>query len=222
MDRQCGARRSKPNDDQRCRTMRAPHLVDGTWVCMAHNTNGFVPFEDSTIAVDPRIAERMRAVLEDDMETQPQQVPQDEKLPAERAGVTQKFTLIARRFDDDGAPMDGVKKLKGYITASVYPATRDDGTPHPRAGQLGEIFVKIGKSGSDTVLLDEWAISISRELQRGVDPVALFAKHRFSQFEPSGAVQGIKGISRCSSPTDLVSNWIGRRFLGIDDKKEQP
>ena len=143
-----------------------------------------------------------------------------EKLPDERDGVTQKFTLIARKFGDDGAPLDGVRELKGYITASVYPATRPDGTPHPMAGKLGEVLVKVGKPGEETALLDAWAIEISKALQRGENPVALFSKHRFTQFEPSGAVRGVKGITRCSSPTDLVSNWIGRRFLGITDEKE--
>jgi len=144
-----------------------------------------------------------------------------EKLPAERIGVTQKFTLIARRFDENGAPLDGVREMKGYITASVYPQTRENGTPHPMAGKLGEVFIKVGKPGEETALLDEWAQSVSRELQRGADPVALFSKHRFTKFEPSGAVQGIKGVTRCSSPTDLVAQYIGRRFLGITDEKQE-
>lgn len=143
------------------------------------------------------------------------------KLPSDRVGVTQKFTVIARKFVD-GVPVEGTRELKGYITASVYPDTREDGTPHPMAGRIGEVFVKIGKPGDEIALLDEWAMSVSRELQRGADPVEVFGKHRHSQFEPSGAVQGIIGITRCSSPTDLVAQWVGRRFLGIDDKKEQP
>lgn len=144
-----------------------------------------------------------------------------EKMPTDRVGVTQKFTIIARKFGDDGAPLDGVQELKGYITASVYPKTRDNGESHPMAGKLGEIFIKFGKPGEETALLDEWAQSVSRELQRGADPVALFNKHRFTKFEPSGAVQGIKDITRCSSPTDLVANWVGRRFLGITDEKQE-
>ena len=142
-----------------------------------------------------------------------------EKLPTERVGVTQKFTIIARKFDETGAPLDGVRELKGYITASIYPDRREDGTPHPMAGKLGEVFVKVGKPGEPTALLDEWAQSVSRELQRGADPVALFGKHRFTQFEPSGAVRGIKGVTRCSSPTDLVAQYIGLRFLGVADDK---
>jgi hypothetical protein len=141
------------------------------------------------------------------------------KLPMDREGITQKFTLIARNFDRTGAPLEGVQEIKGYITASVYPNKTEKGEPHPMAGRLGEVFVKMGTPGDVHVLLDEWAVSLSRELQRGEDPVVLLRKHRFTRFEPSGMVQGIEGVTTCTSPTDLVCHWLERRFLGIDDKK---
>lgn len=142
-----------------------------------------------------------------------------EKMPSERSGITQRFTMTTRNFNADGSLGDGTREIKGYITASVYPELRDDGTPHPLAGCLGEVFVKIGRPGSTEALLDQWAVSFSRELQRGEDLEALCKKHRHTQFEPSGAVSGVKGITRCTSPVDLVVNYLLIRFGKTEELK---
>ena len=137
-----------------------------------------------------------------------------EKMPAERKGVIQKFTLVARVFNPDGSLGEGTQEIKGYITANVYPDKRDNGEPCPLAGQLGEVFVKMGKPGSKEALLDAWAIEFSKSLQRGDNLEKLCKKHRHTQFEPSGGVVGIEGITKCTSPTDLVCSWLMRKFGG--------
>jgi len=139
-----------------------------------------------------------------------------EELPSERSGPTQRFTIVARNFNTDGSLGEGVQEFKGYITANVYPALRDDGTSCPLAGQLGEVFVKMGKPGSKEALLDQFAISFSRELQRGTDLKRLCRKHRRTQFEPSGAVLGIKGITKCTSIIDLLCHYLELRFSDGD------
>lgn len=144
-----------------------------------------------------------------------------EKMPVERAGITQRFTMTVRNFNTDGSLAEGTHDIKGYITASVYPDKRDDGTAHPLAGALGEVFVKIGRPGSTEALLDQFAISFSRELQRGEDLESLCRKHMHTQFEPSGAVRGVAGITRCSSPVDLVCAWLLKRFGKNEDATVQ-
>ena len=135
-----------------------------------------------------------------------------EELPSERSGPTQRFTIVARNFNADNSLAEGTQEIKGYITANIYPALRDDGTPCPLAGQLGEVFVKMGKPGSKEALLDAWAIEFSKNLQRGESLEKLCKKHRHTQFEPSGGVKGVEGITRCSSPTDLVVTWLWIKF----------
>lgn len=147
-------------------------------------------------------------------DAQKKELAMREKMPSERTGVTQRFVLTTRNFNPDGSLGEGVREIKGYITASVYPLLRDDGSPHPLAGALGEVFVKIGKAGSNEALLDQWAVSFSRELQRGESLEVLCKKHQHTQFEPSGAVSGIEGVTRCSSPVDLVCSWLVSRFSG--------
>jgi len=118
------------------------------------------------------------------------------RLSDTRKGRTQHFTIIAR--NEDG---DGVYEVKGYIQSGEY----DDGT-------LGEVFVKMGKPGSSEAVYDAWATSASIALQHGAPVEELLGKHVNTRFEPSGAVRGVDGISRCTSPLDLMSRWLISKY----------
>lgn len=118
------------------------------------------------------------------------------KLPDDRVGTTQKFTIIAR--SEDG---NGVYELKGYVSTGEYP----DGT-------LGEIFVKLGKPGATEALLDQWGIAASIALQHGAPVNELFSKHVGTRFEPSGAVLGMSDIARCTSVVDCIARWIISKY----------
>jgi ribonucleoside-diphosphate reductase alpha chain len=74
-----------------------------------------------------------------------------EHLPAERVGKTRKV-----EFTQDGSKKDI------YITTSTY----DD-------GQLGEVFLDIGKEGDEDAVYGLFFTAISMALQRGV-PLRVF------------------------------------------------
>ena len=118
------------------------------------------------------------------------------RLPDDRTGVTQKFTIIARAENGNG-----VYELDGYVQTGEYPD-----------GSLGEVFIKLGKQGSNEAMLDQWGISTSMALQYGAPVNEIFSKHVGTRFEPSGAVRGIKGIERCTSVVDCISRWIIAKY----------
>jgi ribonucleoside-diphosphate reductase alpha chain len=129
-----------------------------------------------------------------------------ERLPDDRQGMTQKFTITARRPRRQGEP-DGTEEIDGYIKVNCYPD-----------GRLGEIFLWIGKPGSTEAMYDQWAIAVSMALQHGATVDVLFGKHLGTRFEPSGAVQGVEGVRSCTSLLDLVARWVIGRY---GEKKEE-
>lgn len=148
------------------------------------------------------------------------------KLPDERDGCTFRFRIISPSEDDSNA----LEEVKGYVTASVYPPTMEvsegEGdakrtvvVPHPRAGKVAEVFVKIGKPGHQTAILDDWAQEFSRALQSADDPLPLLRRHRHKQYLPAGAVVGVQGITRCTSIVDLVCHILQRRFCKVTDEQ---
>lgn len=122
-----------------------------------------------------------------------------ERLPETRAGTTQKFKIIARNPDGDGT-----REIKGYVQTGLY-----------EDGRLGEIFIRIGKPGASEAIYDQLAVACSVALQHGASVDELFGKFVRTDFEPSGAVLDVAGISRCSSPLDLVARYLIAKHGGL-------
>ncbi len=136
-----------------------------------------------------------------------------EKLPRDRVGVTQKFTIITRQLNGDGQAT--VEEIDIYLTANVYPA---DYKNEARRGQLGEVFIRMGKAGGTEGIFDEWAKATSRALQHGVPVDDQFRQHIATCFAPFGATTS-KEFPSCTSVLDLVSRWILSRFGSAEAKQ---
>lgn len=149
------------------------------------------------------------------MSEQQKQWGDRERLPPDREGLTHHFAIATGR----PAPEDwlDVYVSVGLKTIDVY----DDSEPPPgMAGPLPvgketvvrEIFVKVGKSGSELAMVDQWAVALSVALQCGAEPRALFGKFVGQRFEPSGRTRGCEEIKQCSSIVDYVARWVLLRF----------
>ena len=115
---------------------------------------------------------------------------QREKMPAERASVTHKFSIGGH---------------EGYITVGMY----DDGRP-------GEIFIKMSKEGSTlSGIMDGLALTVSIGLQYGVPLKVYVDKLLNTRFEPSGITANPK-IRFVSSVLDYIARWLGGRFISAD------
>src|SRR5713101_4107140 len=115
---------------------------------------------------------------------------QREKMPAERASVTHKFSIGGH---------------EGYITVGMY----EDNRP-------GEIFIKMSKEGSTlSGIMDGLALTISLGLQYGVPLKAFVDKLLNTRFEPSG-ITANANIRFVSSVLDYIARWLGGRFISMD------
>jgi len=115
---------------------------------------------------------------------------QREKMPAERASVTHKFSVGGH---------------EGYITVGLY----EDGRP-------GEVFIKMSKEGSAlSGVMDGLALTISIGLQYGVPLKVFVDKLLNTRFEPSGITANAK-IRFVSSVLDYIARWLGGRFISSD------
>jgi len=115
---------------------------------------------------------------------------QREKMPAERASVTHKFSVGGH---------------EGYITVGMY----DDGRP-------GEIFIKMSKEGSTlSGVMDGLALTVSIGLQYGVPLKVYVDKLLNTRFEPSGITANPK-IRFVSSVLDYIARWLVGRFISAD------
>jgi ribonucleoside-diphosphate reductase alpha chain len=115
---------------------------------------------------------------------------QREKMPAERASVTHKFSIGGH---------------EGYITVGMY----EDGRP-------GEIFIKMSKEGSTlSGIMDGLALTVSIGLQYGVPLKVYVDKLLNTRFEPSGITANPK-IRFVSSVLDYIARWLGGRFISAD------
>lgn len=118
------------------------------------------------------------------------------KLPEDRQAITRRFSIPYTH--EDGSP----DTLKLYVTAGLYPD-----------GSLGEIFIRADKVGSFMAgALDTVAMMFSIAIQHGVPVEMLTSKLRHSRFPPSGFMAKDPEFKSCSSPFDLVAQWIGTRF----------
>ena len=115
-----------------------------------------------------------------------------EKLPNERSGYTQEFTIHGQNGTQDFS-----------VTASTYA----DGT-------VGEVFVRFSKGASSTLkgLLDGWCVMVSIALQHGVSLKAIVDKFTRTHFEPAGETGSILG--RATSPLDLICRWLWKKYGG--------
>jgi ribonucleoside-diphosphate reductase alpha chain len=115
---------------------------------------------------------------------------QREKMPAERASITHKFSVGGH---------------EGYLTVGMY----DDGRP-------GEIFIKMSKEGSTlSGVMDGLALTVSLGLQYGVPLKAFVDKLVNTRFEPSG-ITANPTIRFVSSVLDYIARWLGGRFISPD------
>lgn len=130
-------------------------------------------------------AKRKRATMREKVHT-------DER--PDTTGLTHKFKVVYRK--DDGT----VEEVKGYITTGLYPD-----------GRVGEVFLKVGKSGDTNSIYDQWAINFSMSLQHGVPLEDLCRKFVGQRFEPSGRTEN-KQIPACTSIVDYVARWLLIRY----------
>src|SRR5262249_453986 len=115
---------------------------------------------------------------------------QREKMPAERASVTHKFSVGGH---------------EGYLTVGMY----EDGRP-------GEIFIKMSKEGSTlSGVMDGLALTVSLGLQYGVPLKVFVDKLVNTRFEPSG-ITANANIRFVSSVLDYIGRWLGGRFISPD------
>jgi len=115
---------------------------------------------------------------------------QREKMPAERASVTHKFSVGGH---------------EGYITVGLY----EDHRP-------GEVFIKMSKEGSTlSGVMDGLALTISIGLQYGVPLKVFVDKLLNTRFEPSG-ITANANIRFVSSVLDYIARWLGGRFISPD------
>jgi len=115
------------------------------------------------------------------------------KLPQQRAAVTTSFAV-------GGAD--------GYITTGNYDQ-----------GQLGELFLKLGKQGSTLGgIMDAFAISVSLGLQYGVPLEVYCSKFLNTRFEPAG-ITNDKDIRMATSVLDYVFRRLALDYLNEETRE---
>lgn len=122
-----------------------------------------------------------------------------ERLPIDRSGLTLHFTITSRKAEGDGT-----EEIDGYLSTGEYPD-----------GRLGELFLKIGKHGDHHAMWDQWCQSTSIALQYGAPVEDILGRFVNTRFEPSGAVSGVSGIMRCSSPLDLIARYLLLKYSKV-------
>src|SRR5579862_7906140 len=137
-----------------------------------------------------KAAEAVSAAVIEPMQRELFARAQREKMPAERASVTHKFSVGGH---------------EGYITVGLY----EDGRP-------GEVFIKMSKEGSTlSGVMDGLALTISIGLQYGVPLKVFVDKLLNTRFEPSG-ITANANIRFVSSVLDYIARWLGGRFISSD------
>ena len=96
---------------------------------------------------------------------------------------------------------------EGYMTAGTY----DD-------GQLGEIFLKLGKQGSTLAgVMDAFSIAVSIGLQYGVPLETFVSKFTNSRFEPAGMTDDAD-IRMAQSMMDYIFRRLALDYLPYDER----
>ncbi len=118
--------------------------------------------------------------------------PFRKRLPKSRASRTTSFTV-------GGA--------EGYMTSGAH----DD-------GELGEVFLKLGKQGSTLAgVMDAFSIAVSIGLQYGVPLETYVSKFTNLRFEPSGMTDD-PDIRMSQSLMDYVFRRLALDYLSFDDR----
>ncbi len=118
--------------------------------------------------------------------------PFRKRLPKSRASLTTSFTV-------GGA--------EGYMTSGAH----DD-------GELGEVFLKLGKQGSTLAgVMDAFSIAVSIGLQYGVPLETYVSKFTNLRFEPSGMTDD-PDIRMSQSLMDYVFRRLALDYLTFEDR----
>jgi len=119
-------------------------------------------------------------------------IAQRRKLPARRAGYTQKAHVGGHKI---------------YLRTGEY-----------KDGTLGEIFLDMYKEGAAfRSLMGGFAIAISLGLQYGVPLEEFVEAFTFTRFEPNGPVVGNDRIKMASSIMDYIFRELAVSYLRRDD-----
>lgn len=122
--------------------------------------------------------------------------PERERLPTDRPSVTRVFRLPRTRSNGETV------LVKFYFTAGLY-----------ADGRVGEIFIKADQQGSlASGALDAVGILMSMLLQHGVPLADILPKLLHMRFPPDGFTKDAE-IPSCSSPIDLLAQWLAKKFL---------
>lgn len=119
-------------------------------------------------------------------------ISQRRKLPARRAGYTQKAVVGGHKV---------------YLRTGEY-----------EDGQLGEIFIDMHKEGAAfRSLMNAFAIAVSLGLQHGVPLEEFVDAFTFFKFEPNGVVTGNPHIKMSTSVIDYIFRELAITYLGRYD-----
>lgn len=125
--------------------------------------------------------------------------PERQRMPEIRTGITRKFSIPYVNKEGEK------KSLKLYITGNV-----------DENNELREVFIKADKMGGlSSGALDAVATMLSIGLQYGIPLEVMTGKLRNNRFGPSGFT-GDKEFPSCSSPFDLIAQWLESRFGKTD------
>ncbi|MDQ6641092.1 MAG: vitamin B12-dependent ribonucleotide reductase, partial [Actinomycetota bacterium] len=126
------------------------------------------------------------------LETRTPPKPFRKRLPKSRASRTTSFTV-------GGA--------EGYMTSGAH----DD-------GELGEVFLKLGKQGSTLAgVMDAFSIAVSIGLQYGVPLETYVSKFTNLRFEPAGLTDD-PDVRMAQSLMDYVFRRLALDYLSFDDR----
>ncbi|GAB2487372.1 vitamin B12-dependent ribonucleotide reductase [Luteococcus sediminum] len=120
--------------------------------------------------------------------------PRRRRLPKSRMGRTTSFTVAG---------------AEGYMTSSQY-----------ENGELGEVFLKLGKQGSTLAgVMDAFSIAISIALQYGVPLETYVQKFTNQKFEPAGMTDD-PDIRIAQSIMDYIFRRLALDYLSFDERSE--
>lgn len=135
---------------------------------------------------------------------------------------TQKATLVAERIVERFFPNKRNRlpdRRTGYTQKAVVGGHKVYlKTGEYINGSLGEIFISMHKEGAAfRSLMNNFAMAISIGLQYGVPLEEFVDAFTFTQFEPSGMVEGNQAIKMATSIIDYVFRELAVSYLGRND-----
>jgi len=125
-------------------------------------------------------------------------------------GLLDQLTLLNRRRVFGGAQVadDFVGGAEGYMTSGAH----DD-------GELGEVFLKLGKQGSTLAgVMDAFSMAISISLQYGVPLETYVSKFSNLSFEPNGLTDDAD-VRMAKSIMDYIFRRLALDYLDFDSRQ---